>query len=153
MLSRSEYYLEILEYPKEELFEIAEKTAAFILHTIKDQYGDGDLPYDLTIDLVFTYAFYDGYVTEEKRELIKNIFTMDMSDEDLLGLANFHKNEGREERDKILNKLRKNEEFADAEFLLAISIYALDGEITKEEQNFIESNIRQDIIKYKKGNA
>lgn len=153
MLSRSEYYLEILEYPKEELFEIAEKTAAFILHTIKDQYGEGDISYDLTIDLVFAYAFHDGYVTPEKRQLIKQIFTLEMSDEDLLGIVDYHKEEGREERDKVLNNLRKDDEFSDAEFLLAISIYALDGEITKEEQNFVESNLRQDIIKYEKGNA
>ena len=153
MLSRNEYYVEILEYPKEELFEIAEKSSAFILHKIKDEYGDNDVPYDLTIDLVFTYAFHDGYVTEDKRELIKKIFTLEMSDEDLLDLVKYHKEEGREERDKILSKLRKDDEFADAEFLLAICIYALDGEITKEEQDFVERNLRQDIIKQNKGNA
>ena len=153
MLSRNEYYVEILEYPKEELFEIAEKAAAFILHSIKDKYGENDTPYDLTIDLVFTYAFHDGYVTPEKRRLIKEIFETDLPDDELLGLAKYHAEEDREKRDKILKELRKDDEFADAEFLLAICIYALDGEITKEEQDFVEKNLRQDIIKQKKGNA
>ncbi len=154
MLDRNEYYLEILDYPKEELFSIANKCTALLLHLAKDELSDdkNDLPYDVIIDLVFMYAFYDEYVTNDKAKLIKDLFDIEMSDSELLDFAK-DRMETAKEREKFLDKLRIDEEFTDTEFLLGLCIYALDGEITRDEQTLLERNTRKDIIKYKKGNA
>ena len=154
MLDRNEYYLEILNYPKEELFDLADKCTAVLLHAAIDEVGseEKNLPYDLVIDLVFMYAFHDGYVTEDKRKLIKDLFLLEMSDEELLDLQKFQSS-SHEGVQKLLRKLRVDEEFTDTEFLLGLCIYALDGEITVDEQVLLERNTRKDIIKYEKGNA
>lgn len=149
MLERDEYYLQILDYPKEELFSIINKTTSYLLHMIIDEFEneEKDLPYDIVIDLVFLYAFYDGYVTDDKKYIIKDVFDVEMDeDKDYIEFSKLRvKNLNKYE--KHLQKMRKDGEFADAEFLLALAIYALDGEITKDEQILIEKNIRQDIRK------
>ena len=77
---------------------------------------------------------------------------MDIDNQGLIDIANYHKKDSKK-RVKIMEELRKDDDYLEIEFLLGLAIYALDGEITKEEQALIEKNTRQDIVKYPKNKA
>ena len=141
------YYMEIVEYSKEELTKVV-GGAFFVLNdALKKEFTDHDFILNVMLDLLDGFMVCDGPVNQDETDLYNSVFETSFTKEELNDLVELHKNE----KDARLAKLEKfklkDEEFRNSLFLFGSCICAIDGSINVKEQEYLESHVRIDIGK------
>lgn len=140
-----EYYLEIIDKPKEELAEIAYKSFCYINDLLKKYITDMDERMNFLIDVVELIIACDGDVNEDEANLFNHIFESEFSLEDINAICT-DQNESKKQSLNKLEKLKvKDTDFRDVFFLFCSCVAAIDDRINTTEQEFIEKHIRIDI--------